>query len=41
MQGFKSAGSAQKFLSMHAAAHNTFNAERHHLSKSIGPADVA
>jgi putative transposase len=29
MQGFKSAGSAQKFLSMHAAAHNTFNAERH------------
>ena len=29
MQGFKSVGSAQKFLSMHAAAHNTFNVQRH------------
>jgi transposase-like protein len=25
MQGFKSARSAQRFLSMHAAVHNTFN----------------
>jgi putative transposase len=29
MQGFKSVGSAQGFLSMHAAAHNTFNVQRH------------
>jgi len=29
MQRFKSAGSAQKFLSTHAAAHNTFNVQRH------------
>ena len=27
MQGFKSAGSAQRFLSVHAAVHNTFNVE--------------
>jgi hypothetical protein len=26
MQGFKSAGSAQRFLSVHSAVHNTFNA---------------
>ena len=32
MQGFKSVGSAQKFLSMHAAAHNTFNVQRHPTS---------
>jgi putative transposase len=29
MQGFKSAGSAQGFLSVHAATHNTFNVQRH------------
>ena len=28
MQGFKSVGSAQRFLSVHAAAQNTFNVER-------------
>jgi putative transposase len=29
MQRFKSAGSAQKFLSIHAVAYNTFNVQRH------------
>ena len=29
MQRFKSAGSAQKFLSSHAAVYNTFNLQRH------------
>ena len=29
MQGFKSVESAQRFLSVHAAAHNTFNVQRH------------
>ena len=29
MQRFKSAGTAQKFLSTHAAAYNTFNVQRH------------
>ena len=31
MQRFKSSGSAQRFLSAHAAVHNTFNTQRHHL----------
>src|SRR5438445_5068649 len=34
MQRFKSAGSAQRFLSMHAAVHNTFNFQRHLVSRS-------
>jgi transposase-like protein len=29
MRGFKSVGSAQRFLAMHAAAQNTFNVQRH------------
>jgi putative transposase len=29
MQGFKNVGSAQRFLSVHAAVHNTFNVQRH------------
>jgi hypothetical protein len=34
MQRFKSARSAQRFLSMHAAVHNTFNLPRHLVSHS-------
>jgi transposase-like protein len=34
MQGFKSVGSAQGFLSFHAAAHNTFNVQRYLISAS-------
>jgi transposase-like protein len=33
MQGFKSAGWAQRFLSIHAAVHNTFNLQRHLVSR--------
>ncbi len=33
MQGFKSPGSAQRFLSLHAAVHNTFSLERHLVSR--------
>jgi putative transposase len=33
MQRFKSAGSAQRFLSAHSAVHNTFNLQRHLISR--------
>ena len=33
-QRFKSPGSAQRFLSMHAPVHNTFNLQRHLVSRS-------
>jgi putative transposase len=32
-QRFKSAGSAQRFLSMHAPVHNTLNLQRHLISR--------
>src|SRR5258707_13923163 len=32
MQGFKSPASAQRFLAMHAAVHNTFSVHRHLIS---------
>jgi transposase-like protein len=32
-QGFKSTGSAQHFLSIHSAVHNTFNLQRHLISR--------
>src|SRR5215213_1137195 len=34
MQRFKSAGSAQRFLSLHAAVHNTFYLQCHLISRS-------
>jgi putative transposase len=34
MQRFKSAASAQRFLSVHAAVHNNFNLQRHLVSRS-------
>jgi putative transposase len=33
MQGFKSAKSAQRFASVHAAVYNTFNVQRHLISR--------
>jgi transposase-like protein len=45
MQGFKSAGSAQRFLSVHAAVHNTFNVTSHRKNapslSGLGDADMA
>ena len=34
MQRFKSAGSAQRFLSVHAAVQNVFNVQRHLVSRN-------
>jgi transposase-like protein len=34
IQRFKSPGSAQRFLSVHAAVHNTFNLQRHLISRT-------
>ncbi|PVE20202.1 hypothetical protein DC522_33750 [Microvirga sp. KLBC 81] len=33
MQGFTSPGSAQRFLSIHSAVHNTFNFQRYLISR--------
>jgi transposase-like protein len=37
MQRFKSPGSAQRFLFIHAAVHNTFNVQRHLTSRRTAP----
>jgi transposase-like protein len=34
MQRFKSPGSAQRFLSVHAAVHNTFSVQRHLINRN-------
>ncbi len=34
MQRFKSPGAAQRFLSVHAGVHNTFNVQRHLVSRN-------
>ena len=36
MQRFKSARSAQRFLSAHSAVHNTFTLQRHLISRRTG-----
>jgi transposase-like protein len=36
MQGFKSPGSAQRLLSIHAAVDNTFNVQRHPTCRRTG-----
>src|SRR3981189_533771 len=41
MQRFKSARSAQRFLSIHAAVHNTFNLQRHLVSRATPPTSQA
>jgi putative transposase len=33
MQGFKSLGSTQRFLSIHSVVHNTLNLQRHLVSR--------
>ncbi len=33
MQRFKSPGSAQRFASLHSAVYNTFNLQRHSISR--------
>jgi transposase-like protein len=35
MQRFRSAGSAQRFLSVHSAVHNTFALQRHLISRRV------
>jgi putative transposase len=37
MQGFKSAKSAQRYVSVHAAVYNMFNVQRHLISRRICP----
>jgi putative transposase len=34
MQGFKSAASAQRFVSVHAAVHNVLNVQRHLIARA-------
>jgi putative transposase len=41
MQGFKSAKSAQRFVSVHAAVYNTINVQRHLMSRRWSDATAA